>query len=96
MQTLSKIKESVAPIGRQYGIKRIYLFGSYAKGLATEESDVDLLIEKGSPLSLLMLSSLRQDFEEVLQLPVDLITTTGIDKKFEETISDSEILIYEE
>ena len=44
MPDIDFIKASVAPIGQSYGIKRIYLFGSYAKGRATGGSDVDLLI----------------------------------------------------
>lgn len=47
------------PIAHAYGVKRLYLFGSFAKGTATEDSDVDLLVEKGKPLSLVKLSGFR-------------------------------------
>ena len=57
---IESIRKIVSPIARKYGVKRVYLFGSYAKGLATEKSDVDLLIEKGKPMSLLKLSGMRQ------------------------------------
>ena len=79
-----------------YGIKRIYLFGSYAKGVANEYSDIDLLIEKGKPMSLLGLSSFRQDVEDSLKIPVDVVTTSGIDKEFHDAISGTEVLLYEE
>lgn len=42
--TVEKIKSVCAPLFEQYGVKYAYLFGSYAKGKATERSDVDLLI----------------------------------------------------
>ena len=45
MTDISTIKKTITPIARSYGVKRIYLFGSYAKGNATENSDVDLLVE---------------------------------------------------
>jgi predicted nucleotidyltransferase len=48
MVDIETIKFCVEPIAKDYGIKKIYLFGSYAKGTANEDSDVDLLIEKGS------------------------------------------------
>ena len=44
MSKIETIKEIITPIAIQYGLKRIYLFGSYAKGKAKETSDVDLLI----------------------------------------------------
>ena len=96
MYTIDSIKKAVFPIGQMYGIKRIYLFGSYAKGNANDNSDIDLLIEKVKPLSLLRLSSFRQDVEDTLKIPVDVITTSGIDEKFKNAISGTEVLVYEE
>lgn len=96
MPDISEIKFALSPIVQDYGIKRLYLFGSFAKGTAREESDVDLLIEKGKPLSLLKLSLLRQQCEEALSRSVDIVTTTGIEKKFQEAIKGTEILLYEE
>lgn len=58
MPDIMTIRNAVIPIGKAYGVKRIYLFGSYAKGTANENSDIDLLIEKGKPMSLLKLSSM--------------------------------------
>ena len=44
MHDIITIKKIIGPIAKSYGIKRIYLFGSYAKGTATRNSDIDLLI----------------------------------------------------
>ena len=74
MVDIDFIKNNLRPLGEAYGLKKIYLFGSYAKGSADDNSDVDLLIEKGRPMSLLKLSSFRQDAEEVLKLSVDLMS----------------------
>ncbi|MCM1127474.1 MAG: nucleotidyltransferase domain-containing protein [Lachnospiraceae bacterium] len=73
MSNISEIQKAVVPIARHYGIKRLYLFGSYAKGTANEKSDIDLLVEKGKPMSLLQLSGMRQMVQEALQLSVDLL-----------------------
>jgi len=90
------IKETLIPIAQFYGVKKLYLFGSYAKGTANQESDIDLLIEKGKPMSLLKLSGMRQAVQEALNLSVDLVTTTGIEENFCKEIQGTEILLYEE
>lgn len=83
-------------IALEYGLKRIYLFGSFAKGTANKDSDIDLLIEKGKPMSLLKLSGFRQDVEEKMNRSVDVVTTTGIEEAFKSAIQGTEILLYEE
>ncbi len=96
VHTIASIKEAIRPIALEYGLKRVYLFGSYAKGTANEESDVDLLIEKGSKLTLLGMSGILQDVKEALKLPVDLISVGGVSEEFRKEIEKSEILIYEQ
>ena len=49
---INRIKDKSAPIAAKYGLRRMYLFGSHAKGIATKDSDIDLLFEKGEKLSL--------------------------------------------
>ena len=96
MTDISTSKEILVPIAQSYGVRKLYLFGSYAKGNATEESDIDLLVEKGKPMSLLKLSGMRQQAQEALNLSVDLITTTGIEEAFHKEIAGTEVLLYEE
>ncbi len=96
MQNVETIRTIITPIAREYGIKKIYLFGSYAKGTATEESDVDLLIESGNRMTFLTLSGLRQDMCESLKLPVDIVTINALDDDFRASIKDDEVMLYEE
>lgn len=79
-EQLAKI---VAPIARKYRIPSVYLFGSYARGTATEESDIDLLIDtKGTELkSLLQLSAVMLDLEAATGKQVDLITANSLEQK---------------
>ena len=44
MVAMNKIEEFGRQIGRQFGAERVVLFGSYAQGTVTEDSDVDLLV----------------------------------------------------
>ncbi len=96
MPNINEIKKTIIPIAYSYGVKRLYLFGSYAKGTANEKSDIDLLVEKGKPMSLLKLSGMRQKVQEALNLSVDLVTTAGIEDDFRKAIDGTEILLYEE
>lgn len=78
--TIQEIKNKVLPILEKYRIPAMYLFGSYARGDATEESDLDFLIDTtGTELtSLLRLGALYCDLEEAFQKPIDLITVRSI------------------
>ena len=49
--TVQEIQSRVMPVAKKYGIKAVFLFGSYAKGTATEDSDIDLLIDTAVPPS---------------------------------------------
>ena len=44
MVAMLEIEKSVGRIGREFGAEKVILFGSYADGTATENSDVDLLV----------------------------------------------------
>jgi len=74
MLTINEIKASIRDIITKYPIKKISLFGSYADGNATEESDIDLLVEFLSPnVSLFLLYSIKDEIESKLNREVDLI-----------------------
>lgn len=80
--TINEIKSKVTPIGQMYGVKSISLFGSYAKGSADDDSDVDLYIEKGNICGLLDYFSFVNDLEESLKCHVDVVTTEMEDVAF--------------
>ena len=75
--TISKIKETVNRVFENYDVKSCYLFGSYAKGKAIEESDVDLLID--SEITGLAFFGLVEDLRENLHKLVDLILLDHLD-----------------
>ena len=92
--TIDEIKEIVATLATQYGADRIYLIGSYARGDADKDSDIDLRIDEGAIRGLQM-GGLAADLEDALGIPVDLIPTGSLDSKFLNSISDDEVLLYE-
>ena len=102
--TLDEIKAIAAPIARQYGVAAMYLFGSYARGTATESSDIDLLIDtSGTNIkSLLSLSAVYCDLEDALQKSIDLITVSSLeqrpqlenDVRFRDTVLKERVNLY--
>lgn len=94
--TINQIRQIAAPIAAAYGIKSMHLFGSYARGEASEHSDVDLLIDRGSVCSGFVLGGLYADLRDSLQKELDLVTTQGADAAFLNQIRPDEVLIYEQ
>ena len=96
MLTIKKIKQAVAKIGKKYGIKNAYLFGSYANGSATENSDVDIIIDDGGNIrSLFELSGFRLELiDELGGVDVDILTMDGVKPKFYNIIKNDRMLVY--
>lgn len=69
--TIEQIKNICASVFEQYSVEYCYLFGSYAKGKATEVSDVDLLIS--TPVSGMRFYDLVESVRESLQKKVDIL-----------------------
>ena len=75
VQTVDDIRTVLARHGeelRRRKVIKLHLFGSMARGEATDESDVDLLMEHGRPMSLIDLASLQNYLEDALGRPVDI------------------------
>ena len=103
--TVQEIQSRVMPVAKKYGIKAVFLFGSYAKGTATEDSDIDLLIDtSGNALrSLLSLGALYNDLEAVLEKKIDLITIRSLEQRtqmpseaaFREAVMKERVRLYD-
>jgi len=93
--TLEQLKDRVSEVAARYGVRSVCLFGSYARGEASSKSDVDLLVDKGKIKGLFALAGFMSDVEEILGMPVDIVTTDSLDSKFLENIKSEEVLLYE-
>ena len=80
--TLEELRDIVAPIAAHYRLKAVYVFGSYARGEAREDSDVDLLVDiSGAEIkTLLQLSAVYCDLEDALGKQVDLVTAEALER----------------
>ena len=57
---------------KSYGVKRIGLFGSYAKGYANQDSDIDIVVEIDKP-DLFIMIGIKQFLEESLGAHIDIV-----------------------
>lgn len=72
--TLKQIKDRIGPVIQKHGIKNVYLFGSYARGEANRNSDVDIYCDKGDVDTLWKHSALQDELIDALGKDVDVIT----------------------
>ena len=78
--TIEEITRRVTPVAQKYGLAAVYLFGSYARGEATADSDVDLLVDpRGSIVRGFILGALYNDLEEALSVSIDLVTVASLE-----------------
>ncbi len=90
--SLKEIKRIIKPILNKYGINDIYLFGSYARGEAKSNSDIDIYCDKGNIKTLIDQGELEEELESALNKEVDIIFTTSIlDEYFKEQIKEDMI-----
>lgn len=89
------IKKTVSKIAEKYDIQRIYLFGSYIQGQASEESDVDLYME--SNLYGLEYFEFVEELRTALKKKVEVLSNKTVEKqsRIEEEITKTGVLIYE-
>jgi uncharacterized protein len=78
MQSLREIRHHLPPVLRRHGVRRAAVFGSFARGEARAESDVDLLVEFEPDRSLLDLVDLRQTLSVLLGRDADVVTYASI------------------
>ncbi len=95
--TIEQIKSKIEPILESYGVKKAYLFGSYAKDMQTDGSDIDIMIDSGGQLKGLNFVGLLEHLTTSLETDVDLFDSAHIEVEsdlYKQVIS-SGITIYE-
>ena len=80
--TIDEIKKRIEPVAKDYTLERVYIFGSYARGEATEESDVDILVEGFNDKRFFAFAGLFVDLEEALEKKIDLVHAEAFDEKY--------------
>ncbi|MDE7362939.1 MAG: nucleotidyltransferase domain-containing protein [Oscillospiraceae bacterium] len=78
--SFEEIADRVRPVAKKYGLKSVYLFGSYARGDANDDSDVDLLVDAENVHGLRFFG-MYDDFCTALEKEVDMVTLSSLERQ---------------
>ncbi len=93
--TIENIINLVKPIAEKYHVESVYLFGSYARGDANTDSDLDFLVYGGEGFKLTMILAFAEELREALNKNVDVfeIHEINADSDFYNTIMKERLLV---
>jgi len=94
--SVSEIQQRITPVAQRYGVERVFLFGSHARGDAKTNSDIDLRVDSGAIRGYFKLAGFYRELEEALAMPIDVLTTGSLSEKFLSRISTEEVMLYEQ
>ncbi|HDV7283611.1 TPA: nucleotidyltransferase family protein [Mannheimia haemolytica] len=84
---LLKLKQTeIMTISQQFAVENLRVFGSVAKGLDTEKSDLDILVDTTPKTTMLDLCGLQMELEELLGIRVDVLTPRSLPEKFRQQV----------
>ena len=90
-----KYRKVISDYFQNKPVLKAYLFGSYARGEANEQSDVDILIELDYSQSIgLAFVEMQLDLQDMLSRKVDLVSARGLSKFIKPFIEQEKELIY--
>jgi len=92
-----RLQDRILDILLHHHPARVSIFGSFARGEATNESDLDVLIQFKSKIGLLKLVQIQQELTDALGVSVDLLTENSLkNPRLRESIHADLITIYNE
>ena len=77
-QIREDIRSHMPSLRRQYGVRSLGLFGSYARNEQGPRSDIDILVEFDAPIGLLRFTQLERNLGELLGRKVDLVMKSAL------------------
>lgn len=91
------ISTAVSRVLAQYDVNEAYLFGSFARGEQTPDSDIDLRLVCGNTMTFGTLYELSHELEKTLGRKVDIVTNPPEHMRlaFRKSIEQDEVRIYE-
>ena len=93
--SLDDIKAMVKPIAEKYQVEAIYLIGSYARGEADEESDLDFLVFGGASFKRTRVLAIAEELHIIFKKKVDAfeISEVNTDSEFYRQVMQEKVLI---
>ena len=81
-----KKRGEILRIAGLYGASNVRIFGSFSRGDADDESDVDILVDLEKGRSLFDMGGLLMDLQTLLGRPVDVVTEKGLKPRIRERV----------
>jgi predicted nucleotidyltransferase len=96
MLTTEQIKQNVSEYFKDKPVKKVYLFGSYERGEANEESDVDLLVDlrKDVVVTYFTLGGFLADMQDAFRRKVDIVPEEDVHPHIKQRIEKDKILLF--
>ncbi|NVM37876.1 MAG: nucleotidyltransferase family protein [Candidatus Lokiarchaeota archaeon] len=88
------IRDKIITILKKHGAKKISIFGSYVRGEATPESDLDIIVEFEQPMGLIKFVGIEFELSDSLGIKVDLLTEKSISPYLIDIIRKEATVIY--
>ncbi len=102
--TIQEISRRIMPVAEKYHIPAVYMFGSYARGTATDDSNVDIIMDTiGTDIKgIETVDAMLRDLELALEKKVTVVTTQSLEEEpvmasdieYRENILRDKVLIY--
>jgi hypothetical protein len=91
--SIAEVKQKAVPVLKRHRALRAAVFGSAARGEDTDSSDLDMLVELEEDVGLLEFIGLKQELEEVLGRPVDLVEYDALKPRVRERVLAEQVAI---
>ncbi len=89
-------QEKLREICEKYDVAELRVFGSFARGQATEQSDVDVLYQFKDPFSIgLRIITFAEELEELFGRDVDIVEADSVPEWLTETIVTNSVALYD-
>lgn len=85
-ESIQSRRETILQIARRHGVGQVRVFGSVARGEATENSDLDLLIDVTGPTTPWFPGGLVTELEALLGCRVDVVETNALRKELRDRV----------
>ncbi|MEJ2599892.1 MAG: nucleotidyltransferase domain-containing protein [Anaerolineales bacterium] len=94
---IKKVKQQLYKIAAKYGILKVYVFGSVARGESNDVSDVDFLIEMDDNVSAFNVGAFQYEVQQLLGVKIDVIPTFALkrvdDQDFVKTVQSEAVAL---
>jgi predicted nucleotidyltransferase len=97
LKEIQKVKQQLYEIASRHGIRKVYVFGSVARGESNDVSDVDFLIEMESEASAFGVGAFQYEAQQLLGTPIDVVPTFTLpnvdDKAFVNSVQSEAVAL---